>query len=33
MRPWLMDSYEGVERLRFGEVVDPQPGPEQVLRA
>ncbi len=31
MRAWLMDSYEGVERLRFGEVVDPQPGPEQVL--
>jgi NADPH:quinone reductase len=31
MRAWLMDSYEGVERLRLGEVVDPQPGPEQVL--
>jgi NADPH:quinone reductase len=31
MRAWLMDSYEGVERLRFGEVVDPLPGPEQVL--
>jgi NADPH:quinone reductase len=31
MRAWLMDSYEGVERLRFGEVADPQPGPEQVL--
>jgi NADPH2:quinone reductase len=31
MRAWLMDSYEGVERLRFGEVTDPQPGPAQVL--
>ncbi len=31
MRAWLMDSYEGFEKLRFGEVVDPQPGPEQVL--
>jgi NADPH:quinone reductase len=31
MRAWLMDSYEGVERLRLGEVVDPQPGPAQVL--
>jgi NADPH:quinone reductase len=31
MRAWLMDSYEGVERLRFGEVVDPLPGPEQVM--
>jgi NADPH:quinone reductase-like Zn-dependent oxidoreductase len=31
MHAWLMDSYDGVERLRFGEVVDPQPGPAQVL--
>ena len=31
MRAWLMDSYEGVERLRLGEAVDPQPGPAQVL--
>ncbi len=31
MRAWLMESYEGVEKLRFGEVVDPQPGPAQVL--
>ncbi|HSA63875.1 MAG TPA: zinc-binding alcohol dehydrogenase family protein [Nitrospira sp.] len=31
MRAWLMDSFEGVERLRFGEVPDPRPGPEQVL--
>ena len=31
MRAWLMDSYEGVDRLRLGEVADPQPGPAQVL--
>lgn len=31
MRAWLMDSYEGVERLRLGEVPDPRPGPAQVL--
>src|ERR1019366_9121203 len=31
MRAWLMDSYEGVEKLRLGEVPDPQPGPGQVL--
>jgi NADPH:quinone reductase len=31
MRAWLMDSYEGVEKLRMGEVPDPQPGPGQVL--
>jgi len=31
MRAWLMDSYEGVEALRLGEVEDPQPGPGQVL--
>ena len=31
MRAWLMDSYDGVENLRIGEVVDPQPGPAQVL--
>lgn len=31
MRAWLMDSYEGVERLRLGEVPAPQPGPAQVL--
>ena len=31
MRAWLMDGYEGVERLRLGEVPDPQPGPAQVL--
>jgi len=31
MRAWLMDSYDGVEHLRLGEVTDPQPGPAQVL--
>lgn len=31
MRAWLMDSYEGVEKLRFAEVEDPRPGPGQVL--
>jgi NADPH2:quinone reductase len=31
MRAWLMDSYDGVERLRLGEVPDPRPGPDDVL--
>jgi NADPH2:quinone reductase len=31
MRAWLMDSYEGIEKLRLGEVPDPQPGPAEVL--
>ncbi len=31
MRAWLMDSYEGVEKLRFDETPDPQPGPGQVV--
>jgi len=31
MRAWLMDSYDGVEKLRLGEVPDPEPGPGQVL--
>jgi NADPH2:quinone reductase len=31
MRAWLMDSYEGIEKLRLDEVPDPQPGPGQVL--
>jgi NADPH:quinone reductase len=31
MRAWLMDSYEGVEKLRLGDVPDPQPGPGQAL--
>jgi len=33
MRAWLMDSYDGVEKLRLDEVPDPSPGPEQVLLA
>src|SRR5215472_16522646 len=31
MRAWLMDAYEGLEKLRLGEVQDPEPGPGQVL--
>jgi NADPH:quinone reductase len=31
MRAWLMDSYEGVGKLRVDEVPDPQPGPAQVV--
>lgn len=31
MRAWLMDSYDGVEQLRLGEVSNPQPGPLEVL--
>jgi NADPH2:quinone reductase len=31
MRAWLMDSYEGYEKLRLADVPDPQPGPGQVL--
>lgn len=31
MRAWLMDDYEGVEKLRLAEVPDPQPGPAQIL--
>jgi NADPH2:quinone reductase len=31
MRAWLMDLYEGVEKMRLAEVEDPQPGPGQVL--
>ncbi len=31
MCAWLMNDYEGVEKLRIGEVSDPQPGPAQVL--
>lgn len=31
MRAWLMDSYDGVEGLRLGEIPDAQPGPAQVL--
>jgi len=31
MRAWLMDSYDGFENLRMGEVPDPRPGPGEVL--
>jgi NADPH2:quinone reductase len=31
MRAWLMDSYDGIEQLRLGEVPDPHPGPADVL--
>lgn len=31
MRAWLMESYEGIDRLRLGEVADPQAGQAQVL--
>ena len=31
MRAWLMDSYDGVDKLRLGEVADPQPAPGQVV--
>lgn len=31
MRAWVMDSYDGVETLRLGEVPEPQPGPDEVL--
>jgi len=30
MRAWLMESFEGVEKLRLTEVPDPQPGPGEV---
>jgi NADPH:quinone reductase len=31
MRAWLMDSYQGVDKLRFAEVPDPYPAPDDVL--
>jgi len=31
MRAWLMDSYTGVEKLRFGTADDPAPGPGEAL--
>jgi NADPH:quinone reductase len=31
MRAWLMDSYDGVEKLRLDEVPDPQPRPGQAV--
>jgi len=33
MRAWLMDSYEGIEKLHLGEVADPQPNRGEVLLA
>jgi NADPH2:quinone reductase len=30
MRAWLMDSYDGVEKLRLAEVADLEPGPGEV---
>ena len=29
MRAWLMDSYDGIGKLRVDEVPDPQPAPER----
>jgi NADPH2:quinone reductase len=31
MRAWLMDAYDGVEKMQLREVPDPQPGPGQIL--
>jgi NADPH2:quinone reductase len=31
MRAWLMDGFNGIDRLRLGEVPDPRPGPGEVL--
>ena len=31
MRAWLIESYEGVGKLRLAEVADPEPGPGQAL--
>src|SRR5215469_14650859 len=31
MRAWVMDSYDGVEKMQMRDVPDPQPGPGQVL--
>jgi NADPH2:quinone reductase len=31
MRAWVMDSYDGVDRLRLAEVADPRPGSGEVL--
>ena len=31
MRAWLLDGYEGIDKLRLAEVADPQPGPGEVL--
>ncbi len=31
MRAWLLDAFEGVNTLRYGEVPDPEPGPGEAL--
>lgn len=31
MRAWLMESYDGIEKLHLAEVADPQPGPGLAL--
>jgi NADPH2:quinone reductase len=31
MRAWLMDGYDGVEKLRLADTPDPQPGPGEVV--
>ena len=31
MRAWVMDSYGSVDKLRLGEMADPQPGPAEIL--
>ena len=31
MRAWLMDSYDGVEKLRLSDVNEPAPGPGEAL--
>ena len=31
MRAWLMDVYEGIEKLRLADVQDPEPGPGHAL--
>jgi NADPH2:quinone reductase len=33
MRAWLMDAYEGIDKLRLGEVADPHPSRGEVLIA
>ena len=30
MRAWFLDSYNGVDNLRLGDVPDPEPGAGQV---
>src|SRR6516225_2004500 len=33
MRAWLMDAYDGVEKMQLREVADPEPGPGEALIA